>query len=575
MTNAVVDTVLHSLQDVRMDRPEDAVHGLVDTEEGLMVISAHSICDNDLRDAEGFLVVGRLMNDGAAREISDTIRSETVIYPVSCCSTPGLDQASWRAVVDNGTTLFLIESDTTMSSYRAVRGIDGSVAGVIKVQADRDLYAQAVSFLKVIIGELVVVSMVFCAALLVLTDRFTTRRLDRLSRQVKDISSNGGLTEKIEMDGADELTHLADELNRSMETIMAMSKALAESEKRYHAVVNDQTEFIFRMDENGGMRFANKALLSFLSMDEGTIVHKDLRELCTNAQYEDLMVNCRKASATGEAVVTDQMYTRPGDPSERWMSWTIRCIPDEAGNLEYQCVGRDLTGQKEAENALAMANKKLNLLASITRHDIINKLTVAHGFVTIARAGVADVRSASHLSKAEAALRSIEGCLEFTRDYQRMGLDAPMWIDVRGSIDQAAAAHRLEGIRIATDIEDLEILADPLVEKVFYNLIDNAQQHGKVVTDITISGNVKDEGLLLTFEDNGVGIPAEEKDLIFQAGYGKNTGYGLFLAKEIVTSSGMTIAETGEDGKGARFEIFVPLGKFRRPSEVIPSGSTA
>ena len=70
-------------------------------------------------------------------------------------------------------------------------------------------------------------------------------------------------------------------------------------------------------------------------------------------------------------------------------------------------------------------------------------------------------------------------------------------------------------------------------------------------------------GLNLIFEDDGAGIPKNENEKIFQRGFGKNTGLGLFLCREILSITGITIKETGEPGKGARFEIFVPQGFYR------------
>ena len=61
----------------------------------------------------------------------------------------------------------------------------------------------------------------------------------------------------------------------------------------------------------------------------------------------------------------------------------------------------------------------------------------------------------------------------------------------------------------------------------------------------------------------GVGVPAGEKDRIFVRGYGKHTGLGLFLAKEILAITSITIRETGVPGHGARFEMLVPKGSYR------------
>mgnify|MGYP000927591961 FL=1 len=67
--------------------------------------------------------------------------------------------------------------------------------------------------------------------------------------------------------------------------------------------------------------------------------------------------------------------------------------------------------------------------------------------------------------------------------------------------------------------------------------------------------------------DDGVGIADEDKIRIFQKGFGKNTGLGLFLIQEILSFTNLTIRERGKMGKGARFEIHIPNQKWRISSE--------
>jgi signal transduction histidine kinase len=109
----------------------------------------------------------------------------------------------------------------------------------------------------------------------------------------------------------------------------------------------------------------------------------------------------------------------------------------------------------------------------------------------------------------------------------------------------------------------VEVFADPLMEKVFYNLMENSLRHGEHATHMDFSDKETESGLILTYADNGVGVTAEDKKKLFQKGFGKHTGLGLFLSKEILSITGITITENGEPGKGARFEMVVPKGAYR------------
>ncbi|HEX3000970.1 MAG TPA: sensor histidine kinase, partial [Methanoregula sp.] len=105
--------------------------------------------------------------------------------------------------------------------------------------------------------------------------------------------------------------------------------------------------------------------------------------------------------------------------------------------------------------------------------------------------------------------------------------------------------------------------ADHYLDKVFFQLFDNTVRYGGKATEIRIS--FRDEGshAVLTVEDNGNGIPVADKERIFERGYGKGTGWGLFLAREILAITGITITENGEPGSGARFVMLLPKGTYR------------
>ena len=168
-----------------------------------------------------------------------------------------------------------------------------------------------------------------------------------------------------------------------------------------------------------------------------------------------------------------------------------------------------------------------------------------------------------YITKEEQAAEAIRKQILFTRDYQNIGVHSPGWYNIGETVSLAIATIDLAGIRVTINLPKVEIYADPLLEKVFYNLVENSIRHGEGVTEIAIRSVETPEGLILAIEDNGTGVPDNEKERIFRREYYKNTGFGLFLGREILAITGLTIRETGLPGKSARFEIFAPRGTYR------------
>ncbi|NMB77892.1 MAG: PAS domain S-box protein [Methanomicrobiales archaeon] len=222
--------------------------------------------------------------------------------------------------------------------------------------------------------------------------------------------------------------------------------------------------------------------------------------------------------------------------------------------------GRDITERKRADDALRQANRQLTMLTSITRHDINNQIMIILAHLSMARMESPSKAQAELISKVEAAITTIRTQIEFTRVYQNLGSHQPQWLAVSSVLRYIEAP---KPVVVKTDLAGVEIYADSMIQKVFFNLLDNAIRHGGKVTEVRIGYHQEGDSLILTWEDNGVGIRAEEKDLVFARGYGKNTGLGLFLVREILSLTGMTIKETGVAGEGARFEIQVPKGTWR------------
>ena len=217
----------------------------------------------------------------------------------------------------------------------------------------------------------------------------------------------------------------------------------------------------------------------------------------------------------------------------------------------------DITESKQAVAALLQANRQLNLMTNITRHDILNNVSAVLGYIDILRIKFPNPALTYYLSKLEDLTTAIQHLITDTQNYQNLGISEPKWQDIDKLVSHL---HVPDSVTLTVDLRGVELYADPMLEKVFFNFLDNSIRHGQKVTEIGVSSRQSDEGLSVVWEDNGIGIPDEEKDKIFEKGYGKNTGLGLFLCREILTISGMTMRETGEAGQRCPLRDYGPHG---------------
>ncbi len=224
---------------------------------------------------------------------------------------------------------------------------------------------------------------------------------------------------------------------------------------------------------------------------------------------------------------------------------------------------RDITERKLYEAAINQANKKLNLLSSITRHDLLNQMTVILSTLELMKEEDITPEIRSFLDTEDVAAEKVIRLIRFSHDYQDIGLSAPQWLSVSSLVHQAMATLNPSGIELVINTDSLFVFADVLLEKVFLNLIDNSMRHGGHVTMITIDGYIESDGFHLIYADDGSGVSFDEKERIFSRGVGKNTGMGLFLIREILSITSIIITENGMPGKGARFEMIIPVGRYR------------
>ncbi|MDD1684550.1 MAG: response regulator, partial [Methanoregula sp.] len=324
---------------------------------------------------------------------------------------------------------------------------------------------------------------------------------------------------------------------------IAAEQELKKSELRYRRLFETAQDAILILDgESGEIIDANTFILDMLGYPLEYFVGKHLWELGFLKDKSFALGAFEKLKTQGYIRYEDlPLETKQGKAIHVEFVSNVYLVDNER---IIQCNIRDITNRKHAEDALALASRKLNLMSGITRHDMLNQLTVLSGSLELALATVKNPEDIAHINRAHKAADTILRQIEFTREYEDLGVNTPVWQRVSGIVRSAASQMADNAITLEIPDDQLEIYADPLLIKVFYNLFDNARQHGGAVTRISISYHSTSTGLIITIADNGTGISMEDKKQLFERGFGKHTGLGLFLSREILSITGISIRET-------------------------------
>ncbi|EKQ51257.1 MULTISPECIES: sensor histidine kinase [unclassified Clostridium] len=148
--------------------------------------------------------------------------------------------------------------------------------------------------------------------------------------------------------------------------------------------------------------------------------------------------------------------------------------------------------------------------------------------------------------------------------------------EIKEAIQEAIRNNRRDFInkKIAVDIEEVSgtVVTDIkwikfIVNQIIINSIKYSKTKNAILKAYTIKGK---DNLMLIIEDNGIGIPQNDVNRVFDKGftgengrkYGKSTGIGLYLCKKLCEKLGLGISLSSEEGEGTKVNIIFPIGDF-------------
>lgn len=242
----------------------------------------------------------------------------------------------------------------------------------------------------------------------------------------------------------------------------------------------------------------------------------------------------------------------------RWVEDYCSFTYDESGQVQSASSLLWVTTLPLEWHLLSKGVEAWNLLTSKLRHDMLNQLTAILGYLELSADMISDPMLVDFAGKEQNAAERIREKLIFTREFQKIGLTETEWIKLPSLLAEVVRESGCNRIEVTTDIGEVRIFVDKIFKQALIRLFENIPIHAPSASMIHIQFIPAPSGGTLVIQDNGPGIPPDQKIRIFEVGFGTGDGFGLFLTEKILGIFNIQINETGVFGSGARFELTIP-----------------
>ncbi len=371
-------------------------------------------------------------------------------------------------------------------------------------------------------------------------------------------------------------------------------RELEQVERQFEAAFNNPSAFMGLLDPDGTVRRINETALEFAGVDETDVRGEKFWETPWFTHSEEVREELRaglERAADGEYVRSEFSHRSP-DGETVIIDAMLEPVRDEDGEVvAIMPSGNDITERKRHEERLEQQNERLESFASILAHELRNPVTIGQIYSQRLPAET-DGEAVDYVTEAFDRIEDIiDVMLMLTRGRDAVGDSSPVEL----ATVAREAWDEIDAPDAALDVElDRTIRAEKTYTRhLLRNLLENAVEHGGPDVTVTVgglpdasassenrspsdrssgrgsreggaSGGSEDEQVGSSggfyVADDGVGIPAEDRDAIFDQGYttaadSGGSGLGLAFVRKFADVYGWDLAVTESEGGGARFEF--------------------
>ncbi len=329
---------------------------LMDGRRPIMIVSQpilKSNCDGPIR---GAMIMGRYLGHQEISALSRLIQLPLKVIPAAGFALPKKKGSGsiWTSAVGR----------ERIAGYGLVNDINGSPAVVLKIVSPRTLYRSSLSAWWQYVLLMILIGAAFIGMTMLVMEKAILRRIRSLNASVDGITRTGSHPTQLPPFGRDEIGQLASSINGMLKAIAQHHEWRIESERRFRAIVEDQSELICRFFGDGRLTFVNDAFINFFGKSATELLENPFYGLFPGESPEGFQ-HLLAGMNPGDWVAKEHLVQKANGEA-RWLQWRHRQLAETEDGFEFQSVGRDITEQKTAEISLRENERYLrDLLDSI------------------------------------------------------------------------------------------------------------------------------------------------------------------------------------------------------------------
>jgi len=405
----------------------------------------------------------------------------------------------------------------------------------------------------------VAIAMILATILGMLFASTLTGPISVLTKISKEMAQ-GNLDQEIPVYGTDEIGQLTESFNNMGKSLHKTMHDMASDKNRMEIIIHNMTDGILAFDSNGILIHANRASLDFLSIDDiEKLEFKVVMEIL-NEEIED--IKNYKQKDDKDAVVSID---------DKFVSVSIKTYENKTGNIDgIVIVLQDVTRHTKLDNM------RKEFVANVS-HEIRTPLTIIKTYTeTLLDGGIEDREMAENflnvidleVDRMTFLATDLLELSRFDNKQFNMTMEETNIVDIlKNSIRQTSilASKKTQKIIFEPKIESMIISCDhSRINQVFVNILSNAIKYSEKNSDIEIKTEENIKYYTISIKDNGIGIPKEDIQRIFERFYRVDkarsrsmggTGLGLAIVKEILEEHNAKIYAKSEVGKGTTMII--------------------